>query len=519
MKPLLHNLLAIAAFAFISSAGLSQANYTYQLDLNKVDKELLVVKLITPGISQDEIDFTFPLAVPGYHDTSLQFGQMVAELAAYDKWDMPLPAERVKPHQWHIRKAQSLHRIEYKVRNMWKYRLQNAKYLPVDNFFIPGRAFFLNPGGLFGYVEGMENLPFYIYIVRPKKLFACSGIKGMPAEGTRDAFSFPSYQELANHPILYSEQRPASFQAANTTIEIGVFSENEIVRPERIQKVYQPLLSKLAEYFGGTLPADKYAFLFFFYGGDIFTQAALEHSNSSAWVWPEQWDAKALNAANLEEGLERVDMHKFLHIYAPLNIHSEEAMQFDFDAPQKSGSRHQWLYQGATAYLFYHAQVNESIIQEKVFFWFVNDFLAGMKDFRDDVSLTEVSLHSYGRLADQWDNLEIKGVMVNLLLDIELRALSRGNYSVNHLVQDLAGKYGPYKAFKDDELFNVITEMTYPEIGAFLDAYVGGAEPLPINEIFNKVGMEYDWGDNKVYPKPEPSEEELALREAWLYGE
>ena len=516
MKPHLHNLLAFAAFTLFSATGLSQANYTYQIDLNKIDKGLLAIKLTTPAIDQEEIDFSFPLAVAGYNSADMQFGPMVAELEAYDKWNMPLPAERVKPNQWHIRNAQSLDRIEYKVRNMWKYRLQNSRYLPAENFFIPGRAFFLNPGGLFGYVQGMENLPFYVYIVRPKGLFACSGIKGMQAEGYRDAFSFPSYQELADHPILYTEQRPARFQVANTNVEIGVFSENKIVNPQRIQKVYEPLLARLANYFGGDLPADKYTFLFFFYGGDFFIQAALEHSNSSAWVWPEQWDAKALN---LEEGLERVDMHKFLHIYAPLNIHSEEAMRFDFDAPQMSESRHQWLYQGTTEYLFYHARVNQGMLPEKKFFWFVNDFLGGMKDFRSDVSLTDVSRHSFGNLADQCDNLELKGVVANLLLDIELRALSEGKYSVKQLVKDLAAKYGPYQSFKDDELFGVITEMTYPEIGAFLKAHVGGVKPLPINEIFNKVGMEYDAGDNKVYPKPEPSEEELALREAWLYGE
>ncbi|MCB0594488.1 MAG: hypothetical protein H6557_15300 [Lewinellaceae bacterium] len=519
MKPTLQNLLTVAAFIFISFSGLAQSSYTYLLDLNKTEDGLLSIRLNTPAIEQEEIDFIFPLAVPGYYSAGLQFGTMVAALTAYDKWDMPLPAERVKPNQWRIQDAKRLHRIEYQVRNIWKYRLQNSVFLPVENFFIKDRAFMLNPGGLFGYVEGMENLPFYVYIVRPRGLFACSGINGMPVEGYKDAFSFPSYQELAGYPILYSDQRPASFQVANTAVQIGVFSENKMVSPERIQKIYEPILAKLAHYMGDTLPTDKYAFLFFFYDGDIVTQAAMEHGNSSAFVWPEQWDAKRLKSPSLEEGLERVDLHKFLHIYAPLNIHSEEAMQFDFDEPQTSGSRHQWLYQGTTEYLFYHARVNQGMIPEKNFFWFVNDFLGGMKDFRNDVSLTEVSLRSYGSLNDQSSNLQLKGVVASLLLDIELRALSGGKYSVKQLVKDLAARYGRYKSFKDEDLFEIIAEMTYPEIGEFLLAHVGGTKPMPINEVFGKVGMEYDAGDNKVYPKLEPSEEELTLRKVWLYGE
>lgn len=517
MKSYLYKLLLLAAGFFFSFSGLSQANYTYQLDLNKTENGLLSVKLTTPSIGKDVVDFTFPLAVPGFYGKDMQFGTMVAELTAYDKWDMPLPAERIKQNQWRIRDAKGLQRIEYKVRNMWKYRMQNSRYLPAENFFIEERAFLLNPGGLFGYVEGMENLPYYIYIVRPKGLYACSGIKGMSAEAARDAFSFNTYRELADHPILYSEQEPVSFPVANATVEIAVFSERNVVSPGRIRKVYEPLLSKLGDYLGGELPAEKYAFLFFFYDGEVFIQKALEHTNSSVWVWPEKWDARLLKAPSLEEGLERENMHKFLHIYAPLNIHSKEWLAFDFDEPRMS--MHQWLYQGTTEYLFYHARVNQGLIPEKTFFWFVNDFLSAAKDFRQDVSLTEVSRRTYSGLSDQYPNLEVKGALASLLLDIELRALSGGKDSVKKLAGGLVSRYGQYKAFEDAELFDVITEMTYPEIGEFLKNHVGGTTPLPINEVFNKVGMEYDAGDNKVYPKPDATEKELALREKWLYGE
>lgn len=511
MRRPLQNLLAFAALFSISFSGLSQSNYTYQLDLNKTDQGMLVVKLTTPAIMQDEIDFTFPLAVPGYYRAGLQFGMMVAELTAYDKWDMPLSTERINAQQWRIREAKGLQRIEYKVRNMWKYRLQNSLFLPVENFFIEGRAFLLNPGGLFGYIEGMENLPFYVYIVRPKGLFACSGIKGMAAEGARDAFSFPSFRQLSDYPILYTDQRPAHFQVANATIEVGLFSEDGTMDPERIQKIYEPILSKVGGYFEEALPAEKYAYLFFFYKGDAFAKAALEHGNSSAWVWPEHWDE------SLEESMKQEAVHQFLNIYAPLNIHSKEWLDFDFDEPRMSS--HLWLYEGTTEYLAFHAQVNQGIIPEKTFFWFVNDFLGAMKDFRNDVSLTKVSQGVYGDYADQYDNLKLKGAVVNLLLDIELRALSDGKHSVRQLVEGLAARYGKHKAFKDEELFKVITEMTYPEIGKFLEAHVNGIKPLPINEIFNKVGMEYDAVENKVYPKPDATEEELKLKEKWLYGE
>lgn len=517
MNTHLKNLLAAAACALISFSCLGQMNYTYQLDMGKLENGQLMVRLTPPAIGRPEVHFTLPSRVPGYYDKGLSFGPMVAELIAYDKWGTPLEAERVKPNQWYIKDAQSLQRIEYKVRDIWKYRLNNSKWLPAENIFLSDKAFLINPGGLFGYFEGMENQPFHIYITRPPGLFACSAIKGMPTEADREAFSFPSYRELADHPILYSDQRPVSFQVANTTVEIGLFSENKAVSPERIKEALEPVLSKLADYMGGELPVEEYAFLLFFYGGDTAVPETLEHGNSFVWVGPEQWDARLLKAPGPEESLKRLALHKFLHIYAPMSIHSEEWLKFDFEEPRMSS--HLWFYEGAPTYLSYHAQVNQGLIPEKTFFWFINDFLAAMKDYRADVSLAEVSRRAYGDLAGQYEIVELKGAMVCLLLDIELRSRSGGVYGLKHLLKGLAARYGRYKAFKDKELFGVIAEMTYPEIGEFLKTHVDGTKPLPFHEAFNKVGMEYDAGDNKIYPKPEASEEELALRKAWLFGE
>src|SRR4030095_3585509 len=47
------------------------------------------------------------------------------------------------------------------------------------------------------------------------------------------------------------------------------------------------------------------------------------------------------------------------------------------------------------------------------------------------------------------------------------------------------------KGFTDDDLFDVIEKLTYPEIGQFLRTYVGGDQPLPLEKIFAEVGIRY----------------------------
>jgi len=78
-----------------------------------------------------------------------------------------------------------------------------------------------------------------------------------------------------------------------------------------------------------------------------------------------------------------------------------------------------------------------------------------------------------------------------MCLDIKLLQLSQGKYSIMNMIHDLSNKYGKQKGFKDDELFSEIEKFTYPEIRQFLDTYVAGPQPLPLQEIFNIVGVNY----------------------------
>lgn len=504
-------LLVVALFGMATA----QKGYTYQVALNKMQGNRLAIKLTAPESSQPVVNFVFPEAVPGFFQKGLQFGRLVYDVRAFDAQRQPLPAEQISFNRWRIGNARQLRYIEYEVEDAWSHK-GYSRWPAAENLFVPGKACLLNPAALFGYIEGQENLPFYVYLTRPPGLFASSGLN-LPVDAGRDVFSAASYQELAGRPILYTDQEPLTFKVANTTFEIGVFSGKKAVNPQQIKAVLEPMFSALAQYMGGAFPVDKYAFLFFFYSGEAMPPAALEHRNSCVWVWPEQWDAKLMKAPNLEAGLKNAGFHEFLHCYVPLNIHSEEWQQFDFDNP--SMSSHLWLYEGMTEYLNYHAQVNRKLITEEVFNWFVNDMLSGMKSYRTDISLTDMSRRVYGELAGEYDKAVFKSFVVCLALDIKLRQLSGGQSGLKQLAQGLAASYGPNKAFKDSELFGIIAGMTSPEIGAFLKAHVGGAAPLPLEEIFGLVGYAYDPARNKVKPRDEATEEELELREKWLFGE
>ncbi|MBK8777324.1 MAG: hypothetical protein IPO25_07900 [Saprospiraceae bacterium] len=102
--------------------------------------------------------------------------------------------------------------------------------------------------------------------------------------------------------------------------------------------------------------------------------------------------------------------HEFFHILSPLNIHSEELLKFNFSNPIMS--KHLWLYEGMTEYLSNHVQVNQNSISTDSFYRNIENIILQMKDYRNDVSLTEISSKTYGELDDEYDNVELKGVLV-----------------------------------------------------------------------------------------------------------
>jgi predicted metalloprotease with PDZ domain len=124
--------------------------------------------------------------------------------------------------------------------------------------------------------------------------------------------------------------------------------------------------------------------------------------------------------------------------------------------------------------------------------------------FINDVPFTEISKFTLDKYHDQYYNVYQKGALIGLCLDVKLRKLSNGEKGLRDLMIDLSKKYGKDKAFKDDQLFDEITAMTYPEIGEFFKTYVGGkgeitsdstsrqgSEPLPFEEIFESLGIIY----------------------------
>ena len=100
--------------------------------------------------------------------------------------------------------------------------------------------------------------------------------------------------------------------------------------------------------------------------------------------------------------------------------------------------------------------------------------IAQSRQMNDKMSFTKMSKNVLNApYKDQYVNVYQKGALIAMCVDILIRENSNGKKGILNLMQDLATEYGTKKAFKDEELFGKITELTFqPDPTIFKDTIV-----------------------------------------------
>ncbi|MBL4649861.1 MAG: peptidase M61 [Aureispira sp.] len=481
MKKLLVGLLSLAMLQ------LSAQTYEYKVDLNNTVDDQLVVELKVPTLKQKNLYFHLPAMVPGTYSV-YNFGRFVSDFKAFDEEGKELSVEHPDVNTWKIIDAKTAAKITYKVEDTWDTDKSNVIFEPAGTN-IDKDVFVFNNHGIFGYSKKYEKLPYRIEIDRPEGLFGGTGMKRTGGDADTDIFETDSYNSLVDNPIMFSAPDTAMFQVGETSILIHTYSPTGRVKSKDLTADIKPILEAQREYLGGKLPVDHYVFLIFLNKeGGLYlsgSAGALEHSYSSFYCLFEG------DPAGISQTVRDVAAHEFFHIVTPLNIHSKEIHDFDFINPEMS--QHLWLYEGGTEYAAQHVQVKQQLVPIQQFLVAMSQKMRQAEMFNKAIPFTTMSKTCLDENKSQYSNVYLKGALINMCLDMELRKLSNGSYGTQNLMTDLAQKYGINKAFKDKCLFKEIGKVTgyKKEMKAFFANYVAGTDPLPIEDLMKDFGVNY----------------------------
>ncbi|MCW3077452.1 MAG: peptidase [Bacteroidetes bacterium] len=485
----MRSILVMLLFLFIHK-GFADGDYHYFADLTKVTNDKVTVKLTPPDITQNEIDYCFPAMVPGTYEV-YNFGRFISNLKATGKNGTEIKVTRTNVNTFKLSPANMISEISYDVDDSWDKMngpdSGKVVFEPGGTNIEEGKNFGINTHGFFGYFKGLTNRNFILEFQKPKGFYPSTGLSNIKTSDTKDQITIFDYHDLVDSPIMYDLPDTTTIMVSNTKVLVSSYSPGHKITSQFIAKTLKQLLNAQRDYLGGELPVKKYAFLFYFTNKATLSgsHGALEHSYSSFYVMPE------MDSTFIQQELRDVAAHEFFHIVTPLNIHSKEIGDFDFNNPQMS--EHLWLYEGMTEYAAHHAQAKGGIIGiDELLNIMMEKYQNSLQQFNDTMSFTWMSKHVLEeKVHKQYNNVYEKGALIGMCLDIMLRDLSEGKYGTQNLMKDLSTKYGKDKSFNDADLFNDIEKFTYPEIGQFLRKHVSGTTPLPMKEIFEKIGIDY----------------------------
>ena len=479
-------LFITVTFSSFAQIAKKEGAYRFLIDLVNVQDDKVKVELTTPAITANTITYHIPKIVPGTYSDD-DYGRYIEQFKAFDKKGDTLTVTKSDVNSWMIAGANKLYRLSYLVNDSYDDdTTRQAIFEPAGSNIQKDTNYVINNHCFLGYFDNMKNISYEITIKHPSNFYGSTALTDVDKSNTSDKFITESYNRIVDNPFMYDVPDTSIIKVGKTDVLISVYSPNKKITSAFLAQKVDTLLQAQGKYLGGKLPVNKYAFIIYldYKHGHSGGEGALEHSYCSFYYYPER------EPEQLSEEFVNHAAHEFFHIITPLTIHSEEIQFFDFNAPKMSP--HLWLYEGSTEYHANMVQEKYGLISPEELLKRIGDKITNSKNkYNDTLAFTTMSreiLHTYHKL---FGNVYEKGALINMCLDIKLLQLSNGKYGILDLIHDLSNKYGKQKGFKDEELFSEIGKLTYPEIEQFLNTYVSGNQPLPLEQILDLVGVNY----------------------------
>jgi predicted metalloprotease with PDZ domain len=492
-------------------AAAGDAPLRYTVDVATPASHAIGVTLRVDSLAPGDTIFQFAATAPGTYQT-MDIGRFVRELRATDARGRPVPVARVSTNQWRIASPARVRTIRWRVLDTWHAPITEFPVYPMAGSSRERDHALLNFHAIVGFPATQQASPITVRLLRPRDWQVATALR---EEG--GVFRADSFDHLVDSPVLTGRLTTARTCVTGVPVDVAVHSPTGQITAEQLKGAMHGTLEAAGKFLG-TLPVDRYVFLFDFADvGKGAARGAWEHSYSSAYTLDETPYTPEVGA-----GITGIAAHEFFHIVTPLNIHSEIVARFDYQRPVPS--RHLWLYEGVTEWAAQKMRQEGGLATlDEYLRMLAGKARVDRTRYDTTYSLTDLARTSYtAEGARQYGNIYMRGALVAGLLDIRLLQLSEGRRGLRALVGDLAREYGKARPFAEDSLIPQIVARTHPEIGDFFARYVARAEPLPLREYYARLGIAVETDaqgiPTRFVPRADATPEQLRLREAWLRG-
>lgn len=364
-------------------------------------------------------------------------------------------------------------------------------HLDATHGFVTPTAMFVHP------VDRLEDA-IEVEIAAPDEWDVYCSLE-QPVAG-RAYFVAENFDELYDSPVEMGPGLEVIHVEARDVEHAFVFWGHGNWSEKRLRRDAPDIFEANAEIFGEGLPYDRYLTIVLLtedqYGG-------LEHRNSTALMYPRHAFDKG--KGSLDRPVSDEGYLDFLTLLAHEHFHAWHVKRIrpfalgPFDYSNENYTRDLWTIEGVTSYYQEVALLRAGIVKPKTFLQRIADRICKLEAIpgRHVRSLEEAGFDAWIRLYRQHEsNLNtdvsyyLKGQIVTFLLDLLIRAETRGSKSFDDVLRLLWRHFSGPRGYEDGEFESAVAEATGVDVREFFDAYVRGTEPLDYEDCLEGLGLE-----------------------------
>jgi predicted metalloprotease with PDZ domain len=451
----------------------------FYISLNQQNQTFHVVMNIA-NVKQDTVLLKLPAWTPGYYQL-LHFADNVSNFKAATMNRKELFSKRFQKNGWKVAlpKEKSCI-IEYDVK---------ATRAFVATPFLDANRGYISPPGVYMHIAGLINSPASVTVDLPQGWKAATGLE--PAGKSGNSFTATDFDVLYDSPILLGpleELPPFTVQGIpHRFVGYNLGDFDRIAFMNDMKKVVEQAVKVI-----GHIPYKHYTFLAIGPGA-----GGIEHLNSTTFGF----SGESMKTPEGKRRMYTFLAHEYFHHYNVKRIRPIELGPFDYDKENRTNML--WVSEGITVYYDLLITRRAGLMSDEDLFESYRGRLLGFenKPGRLYQSATQASYNTwsdgpFGRSTDEINktvSVYDKGAILGLLLDFEIRNLTKNTKSLDDVMQTLYTEFYQDKkrGFKDEEFQEVCERMAGAKLTEIFN-YASSTQEINYKKYFAYAGLEIE---------------------------
>ncbi|MCI4317411.1 MAG: M61 family peptidase [Thermoplasmata archaeon] len=474
----------------------------YQVRTENPADHLASFVLQLSGVSTETVDVVFPSWVPGsYH--IVDYVRKVRGLKAVSTpGGANLPADRVDKARWRIAcgGATSLE-VQYQV---------YGNELVTEALDVTPEHLFLNAALCLPYIDGAKDQPHDLVLHLPEGWKVLTELAEVSHHPPR--FRATNYDELVDSPVDCGNPEVLSIQPAGIPHRIVLCGSGGNYEAHRLEQDIGKIVEATVRLFGDS-PLRRYTF---FYHLNDRSDGGLEHATSNSCVVPRG----CFRPEPEYQKFLKLTSHEYFHLYNVKRIRPKVLGPFDYT--RETYTKLLWAMEGTTDYygrlivrragLFTPDKYLEELATQ------IGEYLKvpgrAVTSLEDGSYNSWVDLYQpYEETINQSVSYYLKGELVSLCLDLEIRHRTDNRSSLDEVLRHLWRQYGATgRGLEEDELLPIAQSVTGVDLTEFFRRYIAGTDELDFARFARYAGLTFAPKAKGPEPPDEPEPGYLAVK-------